>query len=179
MEKVLKKTGWTSVITSVIFVILGIILIAKPDVTIKIISYILGGIFIFMGLMKMVDYFASKGNYDFYNYDLIYGLVGIIVGLITIFYSNAIETMFRIIIGVWIIYSGLIRIGFSNKLRKIEINSWKFVLILACCMLAFGIYIIFNSGAVIVTIGTIILLYAVMDLIESVVFIRNMNYIFK
>lgn len=179
MEKILKKTGWTSVITSIIFAVLGIILMVKSDVTIKIISYILGGLFIFIGVIKIIDYFASKGNYDFYNYDLIYGLVDIIVGMITIFYNNAIETMFRIIIGIWIIYSGFIRVGLSNKLRKIEINSWKFVFILACCMVAFGIYIIFNSGAVIATIGAIILLYSIIDLIESFVFIRNMNYIFK
>lgn len=37
LEKVLKKTGMSSLISSIIFAILGIILIARPEGTIKVI----------------------------------------------------------------------------------------------------------------------------------------------
>ena len=48
---------------------------------------------------------AAKGKYDFYNYDLIYGIIAIIIGIVTIIYSSAIGSVFRVIIGIWIIYS--------------------------------------------------------------------------
>ena len=42
LEKVLKKTGLSSLLISIIFAILGIVLIKNPDKTVKFISYILG-----------------------------------------------------------------------------------------------------------------------------------------
>ena len=55
IEKILKKTGWSSLITSVIFAIIGSILIAKPEGTVKIASYIIGIIFIFAGIYKIFN----------------------------------------------------------------------------------------------------------------------------
>lgn len=91
MENFLKKTGFTSIVTSLVFAIIGIILITNPESTMIIISYILGAIFIIAGGIKTINYFISKGNYDFYNYELIYGIIAIILGVITIFYSATIR----------------------------------------------------------------------------------------
>lgn len=71
IQKIFKKTGWISICESLVFAILGVILIWKPTETVKVISYALGIIFILIGIFKMVNYFLSKGKYDFYNYDLI------------------------------------------------------------------------------------------------------------
>lgn len=178
MEKFLKKTGWTSVITSIVFAVIGIILITNPESTIKVISYILGGIFIAIGIVKIISYFNTKGSSDLYNYDLIYGLIAVVLGIITMIYSSTIATMFRIMIGIWIIYSSLIRLSFALKLRKAQVNSWTAVLVLALCMLVFGLYMVFNTSAVMVTVGIIILAYAISDLIESFIFVRNVDKIF-
>ena len=42
MEKILKKAGWTSVITSLIFALIGLIMIYNPETTMIFISTILG-----------------------------------------------------------------------------------------------------------------------------------------
>lgn len=177
MKNLLKKSGWTDVIVSAIFAIIGILMIVKTDAATKIISYILGGIFIVVGLVKIVDYFIAKGNYDFYNYDLIYGIIAIIIGLITILCGDAIGAMFRIMIGVWIMYSGLIRLTLSLKLHAAKSKTWIVSLLMALLMIACGIYITFTQGAIILTIGIIMVIYSVMNLIESVIFIKNVNEI--
>ena len=41
IEKIFKKTGWISILESVIFAILGAIVIWKPEGTVKAISFIL------------------------------------------------------------------------------------------------------------------------------------------
>lgn len=178
LQKLFKKTGWISIIESLIFAILGIILVWKPVETIKVISYVLGTIFMLIGLFKSVNYFISKGKYDFYNYDLIFGLMAIVIGIITIIYTDTIGTIFRIIIGIWIIYSSLIRINLSMKLKKRNISVWSYSLILAIIMFAGGLYISLNSGSVIVTIGIIMIIYSVIDIIENVIFMRNVKEIF-
>ena len=84
IEKIFKKTGWISILESIIFAILGAIVIWKPEGTVKVISYILGIIFIAIGIYKIINYFSAKGRYDFYNYDLIYGLMACVLGIVTI-----------------------------------------------------------------------------------------------
>ena len=124
LEKVLKKTGVTSLVTSIIFAILGAILIANPEGTIKFIAIILGVMFELVGLYKIINYFQNKGKYDFYNYDIAYGVIAIVLGIVTICYSTQIGAIFRIIIGLWIVYSAILRINLSIKLKAIASNVW-------------------------------------------------------
>ena len=134
LEKVLKKTGVTSLVTSIIFAILGIILIANPEGTIKFIAIILGVIFGLVGLYKIVNYIENKGKYDFYNNDIAYGVIAIVLGIVTICYSTQIGAIFRIIIGLWIVYSAILRINLSIKLKTIDSNVWIYSLIIALIM---------------------------------------------
>ncbi len=175
MKSFLKKSGWVDILVSIVFAIIGIFMITKTDLAIKIISYALGGIFIAIGVIKGLDYFLSKGKYDFYNNDLIFGIIAIIIGLVTIFCSDLIESMFRIMIALWIIYSGLIRLSLSLKLHSAQINVWNASLILSIIMIIGGIYILFQNGALILTIGIIMLVYSIIDLIESVIFIKYVD----
>ena len=120
LQKILKKSGQASIIESIIFAILGIVLIAKPEETVKVISYILGAGLIIVGIYQIVNYIKMNGQNDLYNYHLIYGVMTIVIGIITIIYSATIGSIFRIIIGIWIIYSSVVRASSSLKLRAIK-----------------------------------------------------------
>ena len=177
LSKIMKKTGWSSLLSSIIFAILGIILIARPEGTIKAISYILGAMFMMVGIYKIIDYFKTKGKYDFFNYDLAFGIIAIIIGIVTIVYIKTIGTIFRIIIGVWIIYSAIMRLNLAFKLKTMGSRAWISSLVIALIMLVCGLYILFTSSAIVVTIGTIILIYSILDIIESIIFLINIKEI--
>lgn len=178
-NKMLKKTGWSSLITSIIFAILGIILVMEPEGTVIVISYILGAMFILVGIFKIINYIRNKGKYNFYNYEMAYGIIAIILGLLTIYYSTQIGKIFRILIGLWIIYGSVIRINLSLKLKSIDSKIWLYSLMIALIMLICGVFTICNSSAIIVTIGIIILVYSILDIIESIIFLSNINKIIK
>ena len=93
LKKILKKTGWSSIITSSIFAIIGFILIANPETTITIITNILGISLIAIGGYKVFEYFKNKGQYDSYSYDLAYGIITIILGIVTMAYWQEIGTI--------------------------------------------------------------------------------------
>ena len=157
LEQILKKTGWSSLISSVVFAILGIILINNPDETVKFVSWILGIMFILVGVYKIINYVADKGKYDFYDYNMAFGIIAILFGIITIAYSNQIGSIFR----------------------TINTNVWLYSLIIAFAMLLCGTYAVFNKGAIIVTVGIIILIYSILDIVESIIFLKNINDISK
>lgn len=178
MEDFLKKTGWTSIITSIVTAIVGVVIICNPMVTMKIVAYALGAVFIVFGLVKLISYFMAKGTYDFYNYEIIYGILAIIIGIITIVYSGTIGTIFRIIIGVWILYSGLMRLGLVSKLKKLQINEWKYALVIAILILICGVYVLLKAETIGIAIGIAILIYSIMDIVEGIIFLRNVDSIF-
>lgn len=178
MEKFLKKAGWTSIITSLILAIIGFVMIYNPDTTMQFISTVLGIFFIVVGGIKILNYFISKGNSTFFSNDIAWGLIAIIIGLVTMVYSSTIESIFRIMIGIWIIYSGFTRFSSSFRLKNVNQKVWMLVLILAILMIIGGLYVTFYPGALIVTLGVIIFVYAIMDLIQSFIFMKNMKDIF-
>ena len=175
--KIMKKTGWGSLLTSIIFAIIGIVLIINPEGTIKTVAYTLGTIFILIGAYKIISYVKNKGKYDFFNLDMTFGIIAIIIGLITIVYIKQIGTIFRIIIGVWIIYSAIMRINLASKLKILDSRTWISYLALAILMFICGVYILFTANAILVTIGGIILVYSILEILESIIFLININNI--
>ena len=74
-------------------------------------------------------------------------------------------------IGLWIIYSALIRFGLSVQLKAISFPIFILSMILSISMLICGIYVLFNASAIMIWLGVIMLIYAVMDIIEEIIFI--------
>jgi len=73
MKEMIKRTAVVSIITSLIFAVLGIVMIANPEAAIEIVAAVLGITVIVIGAEKIISYFVMKGNLDFFNYELIYG----------------------------------------------------------------------------------------------------------
>ena len=179
IEKVLKKTGYTSIITSLVLGILGLVMFMYSEATLKIIAYVLGAILMLTGIIKIIGYFTQKGSYDLFNYELVYGIISILFGLVVATHTETLESLIGIILGVWIIYSSLMRFGLSLKLKAFEAKSWIAMLIVAVLMMICGIYIMFTPDIIIATLGLIILAYSIMDIIEGIAFIVNVNKLKK
>ena len=174
-EKFLKKSSWSDIVVSLIFILFGILLIARPDSIISVISILLGGIMIIIGGLKLIDYFSNDRK-D--SYLLAISVVAIIAGIVVMFCSDIILSVFRILIGIWIIYSGIMNLQTAIVWKDYKSRLWLTSLILSILTIIAGIYILVNSGAILQTIGIIIVTYGIIDIIESVIFIKKIdNYL--
>lgn len=175
MEKFLKKSSWTDIIVSFLFVLFGIMLIARPESIMSIISILLGAICIVMGALKGIDYFAS-GKSD--NYLLAIAIVSVITGVIIMFCADIILSVFRILIAIWIIYSGIMNLQTTIVWKDYKSRLWLLTLLLAIVMIIGGVYILVNNGAMLQIVGGIIVAYGIMDIMESAIFIKKIdNYL--
>ena len=96
-EKFLKRTNWTDIVISILFVILGVLLIIKPSEMVSVISILLGMVLFIMGFLKLVDYFTSKDKED---YLLTFALVVAVLGVIVLCCADVISCIFRILLGI-------------------------------------------------------------------------------
>lgn len=175
LEKILKRASWSDIIISIFFVVFGILLVTNPGAITTMISVILGGIFIALGAFKVVEY-VSKGKQD--SYLLGIGSVAILAGIVIMFATGVILSIFRIIIGVWIIYTGIMNLQTAAVWKDYQSRLWLATVVGALITIISGIYVLANSGAIIETVGWIIIIYGVIDIIERLIFIKKVdNYL--
>ncbi len=169
MEKFLKKSNWTDIIVSFLFFLFGVLALSRPELVMSMISIILGVICIIAGILKGIDYFADgKTN----NYLLAISIAMIIVGVIIMFCANIIISIFRILIAIWIIYSGVINLQTTIIWKDYKSRIWLLTFLLAIATMAAGIYILANTGAVIQMIGITVIIYSIINIIQDIIFIK-------
>lgn len=172
-----KKSAWSAIAESLITIALGILLIIWPETVIQILAYIIGVFFIIKGGYQIANYFIVKGQRDFFNNDLLFGVISLLVGITALILGEDLASVFRIVIGIWVIYEALTRINIATKLAAAEINSWRYVLVLAILMLILGFVITFTEGAVTVIVGWMMIATGFIGIVGDVMFIQHINQI--
>ncbi|MBR0430993.1 DUF308 domain-containing protein [Candidatus Saccharibacteria bacterium] len=175
----LKKSAWSAILESLITMILGILLIAWPDIVIKVVAYVVGIFLIVKGAYQIINYFIIKGQNDFFNNSLLAGVISALIGLTLLLIGEEIANVFRIVIGVWMIYESLVRINTSIKLHAANISTWKYTLIFALMMLVLGVFVTFYNGAVLTLIGWMMILAGLIGILGDIMFIQHVNNIIE
>lgn len=164
----------TSLISAIIFFIIGSIIFTNPNSTIKVIAYVLGGCFSLIGLFKILSYYiGKKKEKEVYLKDLSIGIIALTAGIILIIFSNTIEAIIRIIMGAWILFNGINLLINSIKDTKSKSNSALILIILSIIMIIGGIYMILKSNLVFQMIGLCIMIYSVIEIIGYIYYSQN------
>ena len=183
IEKSFSKVFITSMLSSVIFIAIGIFLFTKPETTISTISYILGIIIILLGSFSFGKYFQSRAEGNKFNFNLIYGTLSIIIGLILILNPTALATLIPFVLGFWMVINSAVKIQYSLNLRQYENKVWIPTFIIGLFTLICGLIMIFNpfEGALLITkmIGLFIIIYSILDIVEAFLLNKNIKYIMK
>lgn len=180
IEKVggeIKKKAWAAVIESLCLIVLGILFVTLQDTMVKIIAYIVGVFFIVKGGFQIIDYFMQKGQNDFFNNGLLTGVVSVLLGIAALVVGEDIANVFRVVVGILIIYEALVRINTASKLAAVGISSWRYITIVALLMLVIGVIVTFVSGSVIVLIGWLMVATGVVGIVGDVMFVQHVDQV--
>lgn len=158
-----------SLLSSILFFILGAILFFNPDGIITVIAYILGGIFVVLGLSKFIMYRRMSLLRQGSILDLASGIVYIAFAVICFAFFHWIETAFRFIAAFYILYIGINRLVFAFVLMKEHYDNAIGGIITASLMILFGVLLCFINVAI-KFIGLFIMAYSIMDMIGFILF---------
>ncbi len=147
----------------------------NPDGILRVIFYVVGIFLIVKGVYKIVNYFAVHGKYDFYNNDLLYGIIALIFGILSVVLWEKLSGAIGLVVGAWMIYGSLVRMNTAIRLHAAGVKSWFYVLLIAMVMLALGIYMIISVGVVIQVIGWIMIAAAVLSVVDDAIFMRHLD----
>lgn len=182
IKKYYNKFFTTSIITSIVFIALGMFLFLKPETTISTISYIIGIVILLLGAFSVVKHFSDKEQNSF-DFSLVYGILSIIVGIVIIVNPTALAKIITFVLGFWIVINSIIKIQYSLDLKKYNNNAWIPTLVIGLLTLIWGLILVFNpfGGALDITklIGLFIIIYSILDIVECVILNKNIKDIKK
>lgn len=164
----LKKYFSSSLFIAILFFVVGAILFTNPNGVVKFITYLIGGAFLLAGVYKLFTYFRNKKKMNAQMTDFIYGVVAVVVGIVLILCTSAIETVIRFVIGAWVLYTGITKLVFAFQLQEKKVSAFKVTLIVGILMIVFGLYIILRKNLVFSGIGLCIMIYSVLEITQYI-----------
>ena len=170
-------TKLSSLISAIIFFILGAIMFTSPDVMVIVISRILGGTICIIGIFNCIkNYLEVKRDNSTPSTGMVTGILGIIIGLVFIFLAGVIEALIRFVIGGFILFIGINK--FINVLYLKKNTSKFFVLfIISLILLIGGLYTILEVNLAFQAIGIILMIYALLEIFSYIFCKRESNVI--
>ena len=169
MEELFKKMMLPSIISSIVFMILGIIIFINPEVTLEVISIVVGCMIIGFGIIGIIQYIGNRDTSSF-KLNLLYVLTTIILGAIALYNYKIVASIIPIVLGIWICFDSFIKLRMAIGIKNMGISSWKYPLLMSILSMAICIFLLFNpfSGAVIMmqVDAVCIVIYSVIDIIH-------------
>ena len=164
-------------VSSIIFLILGAIMYTKPDAVVVIITYVFGGLLIIIGLFKCIkNYLDVKKDNTISSTEMVVGIILSVLGVICIFLAGVVEAFIRLLIGGWMIFTGinsLINILYLDK----KTSKFWISLILSLIIIGGGLYTILEANLAFKAIGIILMIYAVLEIIGYIFNRRSVTVI--
>ena len=169
----LRRTAWSSTLESILTIVFGVLLVVWQDDIVRIIAYLVGGFLLLKGGFTIVSYLFSKEQKKGLNGELVLAIVTFLIGVVIFAVGEQIADVFRVLVGVLIIYEGLIRLDNAMKLRSAGVVNWSAVMAIAIIMLTFGMFLVFFNGAMAFLIGWFLIVTGLIGLFSDVMFMQN------
>lgn len=182
MKQKLNNYIISSIVSSVIFGIFGIIVMIFPQMSLTIFSYMLSITLIVLGLYLVWIDFNSCNR--FIPIDTAFsGILMVIFGIVMVIHPSTLSFIIPITLGIYFIFSGIIKFRLSMSLRGFSNGNWILSLIISILSLICGLIFIFrplDSSNVVTSItGLIIVIYAISDIVDMVMFKKYISDIAK
>ncbi len=164
----------SSLVSSIILFIMGGILFTNPDIFVTTISKIIGTILLATAIILLITIFLNRKITPIPILKLSSTIILLLLGIMFLFFSETVEKAIRIVVGFWILFSGINRL--INALKMTDKNK-KFLslVIVSILLILIGVYTIVIGDVLLSSIGIILMLYSAIDIIGYIFYSKETN----
>lgn len=159
---ILKRIKTNAIISAVLYVLLGLALLLRPELSTTVLCTALGVVLILRGLSDILDFVFHRDGTLYYSLHLVAGIVLAAVGVWLVTRPTLIAVVIPCIIGVLILFHGLKNLGDALTLRKNKSPRALTAMLLGLVTIALGALLVhnpFSAFATVVRIIGIVLIY--------------------
>ena len=138
------KIGY--IITSVLFCIVGILFIAMPEISTRIVGVGIGAVTIVFGIAKLIGYFSKDLYRLAFQFDLEFGIIMVVLGTVVLFHPENLMAFIAAAFGIAILFDGLFKTQIALDAKRFGIKDWWLILSLAILAGIVGVALVFDSA---------------------------------
>ena len=169
-----------SIVLSILFMIVGLLLIVWPKASLDTFAYVIGTIMIIYGIYSFIDSFSI--NPALCLFQMTNSILSFLLGICVFLNPSIFESILPIALGIFFIISGAFSSRISFIIKDID-NSYILSLFTSILMVICGVVLIINPGntALVITtlIGIILIVYSVSAIVDMFVFKSRVKEIDK
>ena len=143
LYRLFRKIMWIEIAISIVLILIGVIFLIWPGISVQILSILFGIIILASGIMNIYGYMKRK-NFPIFKFHLVYGILSVILGILTIINPFTFSQVVTVFIGVWMLYLAIVKIDLSLRLKTINESSWSLLLVSAILEIFMSILIFIN-----------------------------------
>jgi uncharacterized membrane protein HdeD (DUF308 family) len=164
----LKHHWWVPVIRGIAAIVFGVIAFRYPGLTVGVLVLLFGAWVLVDGVFRVVGAIGHRASDKEWGFDLIIGIVGIIIGFLT-FHAPQITALALIIyIAAWALMIGATEIALAIKLRR-EIKGEWFLILMGLVSIVFAVMLLWNplpgALALVWLIGSYAIVFGILGII--------------
>jgi len=134
----LSGAGWLVMAAGAISIVAGLLAIAYPDITLKLLA-IFGGInLIMMSVLSLVDAFSRGSDSGTKALSAVFGVLSLIAGLLLLRRPAETLLLLLLIFGIWLVVSGAVQ--FFRSFGQLEGRALH--MLVALCEIVLGVVIL-------------------------------------
>ena len=139
----LKRHWWVPVLRGIAAVLFGIMAFVYPGLTVAVLVLLFGAWILVDGVFRVIGAIGHRASDKEWGFDLIIGIMGIIIGFLT-FHAPRITALALIIyIAAWALMIGATEIALAIKLRR-EIKGEWFLILMGLLSIVFAVMLLWN-----------------------------------
>ena len=161
------KIGYIAV--SALMVLLGLALIIFPEISVSVLETVCGILFIVFGVIKLVGFFSKDLYRLAFQYDLVFGILMIVLGITMLVHPGSLANFICIALGVSILIDGLFRVQTS-------VEAWWLIAVCGILAAVGALVLMFrpveSAPVLMVLVGISLVLEGILNLITVIVAVR-------
>lgn len=168
MEGLLKKIKTNVIVSSLLCVVLGLVLVVRPGLSIRIVCMAVGIVLIVSGIVRVIDYFTERDGSMYSQINLIFGIVLAVVGVWITVKPDKVLAIIPIIVGIVIAIHGFNNIKQAMELWRDKYDKWWVAAVMGALTVGFGVLLICRPFSAIDTVVMMIGFFLIYDGLSNI-----------
>ena len=136
------KIGY--IVLSALICVLGVLMMVMPEQSLSSLVKIFGISMMAFGVIKLVGFFSKDLYRLAFQYDLQFGILVLVLGLIVTVKPNNALNFLCIALGISILADGLFKMQIALDSKKFGISTWWLIMLPAVCAGMVGLIMVFR-----------------------------------
>ena len=139
-----RKMKGSYIVMAVAYVVFGLSLLIKPELSTTVICYAIGAVCVIYAIANLIKYFTGSMNRMYIEPDFVLSVIICVFGIVTIVRPSVIISILPFIVGIVLVFSGLIKVQDGINLKRFNYDRWFLVLGFAVISVILGIVVLLN-----------------------------------